>query len=195
MKVFSISSDVNVHKLSQQILRNEPKILNQYPPTDFNDEYSDGGTGLGLESLTSRFFHFNVLKWWGTGLLKKNIRNGYEKYNKIKNKPLYVQCWANVMRKGNKINSHVHNDPHISSINALSGHLNVKVDGSTSTYYNGEPKLNIQGEMTFFPSWMPHWTDTYNGEEERITVAFDITSKDHFDIDIHKDARSHWVKI
>ena len=99
------------------------------------------------------------------------------------------------MRKGDKINSHVHNDPHISSISALSGHLNVKVDGSISTYYNGEPKLNIQGEMTLFPSGMPHWTDTYNGEEERITVAFDINSKDYFDFDIHKYARSHWVKI
>ena len=37
--------------------------------------YSDGNTGLGLNSLTSRFYHYNVLKWWGTKVLRKEIKN------------------------------------------------------------------------------------------------------------------------
>mgnify|MGYP003112651993 CR=1 FL=1 len=193
MKVLSMSVDVNIHRLSQQILRNEPKIINQYPPTDFNNEYSDGGTGLGLNSLTSRFFHFNVLRWWGTGTLRRNIKEGYEKFTGIKNKPIYVLCWANVMRKGDRIKPHIHDDK--SRYGNLSGHLNVKVDGSTSTYYDGTPLVNKNGEMVLFPSTLSHWTDTYEGDDERITVAFDISFNDSFKQDIVKGAQSHWVKL
>ena len=106
MKVVLISPDVNVHRLSQQILKNEPKIIDRHPPTGF-DHGGDGGTGLGPNSLTSRFFYFNVLRWWGTRALRKGIRKGYETYTNIKDKPIYVQCWANVMRKGQKIKSHI----------------------------------------------------------------------------------------
>ena len=48
MKVLSLSSDVNIHKLSQQILKNEPKILDKYPPKWFYGEDTDGGTQYGL---------------------------------------------------------------------------------------------------------------------------------------------------
>ena len=194
MKVVLISPDVNVHRLSQQILKNEPKIIDRYPPTAL-DGVSDGGTGLGLNSLTSRFFHFNVLNWWGTRKLRKSIRKGYETYTNIKDQPIYVQCWANVMRKGQRIYSHIHVDRSLPAHQNLSGHFNVKVDGLTSTYYNGEPHVNKDGEMLLFPSFIPHWTDVYNGEEERITVAFDIMSADFYKQDVFDDAKSHWVKI
>ena len=34
-----------------------------------------------------------------------------------------------------------------------------------------------------------------DGEEERITVAFDIKSADFYKQDVFDDAKSHWVKI
>jgi hypothetical protein len=194
MKVVLISPDVNVHRLSQQILKNEPKIIDRYPPTAL-DGVSDGGTGLGLNSLTSRFFHFNVLNWWGTRKLRKSIRKGYETYTNIKDQPIYVQCWANVMRKGQRIYSHIHDDRFLPAHQNLSGHFNVKVDGLTSTYYDGKPHVNKDGEMLLFPSFIPHWTDVYNGEGERITVAFDIKSADFYKQDVVEEAKSHWVKI
>ena len=194
MKVVLISPDVNVHRLSQQILKNEPKIIDRYPPTAFDGE-GDGGTGLGPNSLTSRFFYFNVLRWWGTRALRKSIRKGYEMYTNIKDKPIYVQCWANVMRKGQRIKSHIHDKRPLPAHQNLSGHFNVKVDGLTSTYYNGEPHVNKDGEMLLFPSFIPHWTDVYNGEGERITVAFDIKSADFYKQDVVEEAKSHWVKI
>ena len=195
MKVLAMSSDVNVYRLSQQILKNEPTILNKYPSRGYHGKPTDGGTGLGLNSLTSRFLYFNVLKWWGTGVLRKSIRQGYEEYTNIKDQPIYVQCWANVMRKGDRIKSHIHDERTLPAPYNLSGHLNVKVDGLTSTYYNGEPHVNKKGEMVFFPSFIPHWTDMYNGEEERITVAFDIKKDDFFKHDVFDDFKRSWVKI
>ena len=155
----------------------------------------DGGTGLGLNSLTARSCHYNLLDWWGTDKIRKNIKKGYETFTGVKNKSIYVQCWANVMRKGDIIKRHIHSQRNLNYSDSLSGHLNVKVDGLTSTYYDGKPLVNKNGEMVLFPSNIPHWTDMYKGDEERITVAFDIKSTDFFQYDVHKGAQSHWVKL
>ncbi len=192
-KVVSLDSDINVLKLSKKILKNEPKIIKKYPPRGFNGLITDGYTGLGLGSLTSRFYHFNVLKWWGTRSLRKWIRKGYEIYNGVSG-TLCVQCWANVMRNGEEIKSHNHSE-NSNTLDALSGHLCVQVDGFTSTYYQGNPILNKNGVISFFPSSMYHWTDKYVGDSERITVAFDIRSLEYFERDIYPNAREHWIKI
>jgi|TARA_B100000902_G_scaffold128583_1_gene127868 hypothetical protein len=195
MNVLILNSDVNLKRFTKQILKNESKIKQKYPPTNRNNVKTDGGTGLGYDSLTSRFYHFNILNWLNTKQLKKEIRKGYESYTNVKNTPLYVQCWANVMRKGDKIKPHAHMDENINPLHALSGHLCVKVDGSTNTYYGGKPVCNVNGEMTFFPSTMAHWTNTYLGDNERITVAFDIYSEEWFNYDVFEDAKKHYIKI
>ena len=195
MNILEINTDIDLSSLSSRVLRNEKKILKKYPPTDYDKRITDGGTGLGTNSLTSRFYHFNVLSWFGTRKLKKYIRRGYDQYNGVKNAPAYVQCWANVMRKGDVIKAHNHMDLDISPLQALSGHLCVKVDGSTNTYYERTPILNRNGQMVFFPSTFLHWTDRYMGDDERITIAFDIYSKEWFDYDVFKDAKQHWIKL
>ena len=197
MIVLSVPTDINIKKFARKILKNEPKIIKKYPAKGINlkDDF-DGQTGLGFNSLTSRAAHFNVLNWWGTGSLRKWIRNGYEKYNNIKDKPLYVQCWANVMRKGQQIKSHKHEASNgTTPMNHLCGHLCIQVDGSTSTYYEGNPLLNVGGEMIFFPAHTFHWTDTYENNNERITIAFDILSEEFYNIDILDQFKYHWVKI
>jgi len=186
---------IDVNKLSRQILKNEPKIIKKYPPTGADGVYTDGNTGLGSNSLTSRFYHFNVLKWWGTKVLRKEIRRGYEIYSGVKNKPLYVQCWANVMRKGEQIRSHIHCPDAVLPQHALSGHLNVQVDEVCSTYYDDEALLNKNRQLVIFPIHLPHHTDQYMGDGERITVAFDIFSEEFFKYDVSKDAQKHWIRI
>jgi len=64
-KVCVFETNLNTVYLKNKILHNEKKIIKKYPPTDYSGNVTDGQTGLGLDSLTSRFFHFNVLKWWG----------------------------------------------------------------------------------------------------------------------------------
>ena len=43
--------------------------------------------------------------------------------------------------------------------------------------------------ITIFPCYLYQWTDQYNGNSERIPLAFDIKSKNLFDMDIHQDAK------
>jgi hypothetical protein len=195
MNILVVDSDINCSWLSSRVLRNEQKILKKYPPTNYFKRRTDGGTGLGFNSLTSRFYHFNVLSWFGTKQLRKCIKAGYNNFNKVNDNPVFVQCWANVMRKGDIIKPHTHLNENISSLHALSGHLCVKVDGLTSTFYNGKPLPNVNGQMVFFPSSMTHWTNTYTGDDKRITIAFDIYSKEWFDYDVFEEAKQHWIRI
>ena len=198
MKVLCIDTDININKLSKQVLTKEVEIIKKYSPLGGNGEFTDGQTGLGENSLTSRFFHFNVLNWLGTKSLRKWIRKGYEAYTGIKGTTLYVQCWANVMRRGEQIQSHKHcsyNDRIITSDRHLCGHLNVQVDGLTSTYYGGNPILNEKKTMVFFPNNVLHWKDRCDNDKERITIAFDVYSKEYFKYDIFDYAKNHWVRI
>jgi hypothetical protein len=197
-QVICIPTDINVKKFAKKILKNEPRILKKYPPKTLNLKYyTDGETGLGFNSLTSRVSQYNLLNWWGTRPLKKWMRRGYENYNNIKDKPLYVQCWANVMRKGEQIKPHKHamSQYGCPPETYLCGHLSVQVDGSTSTYYEGSPILNENGQMSFFPAYTHHWTDRYENDGERITIAFDIYSEEFYNIDIFPEYKYHWVKI
>ena len=196
-KVICVPTDINVEKLAKKILKNEPRIIKKYPAKGINlkDDF-DGQTGLGFNSLTSRSSHYNLLNWWGTGPLRKWMRNGYERYNNIKDTPLYVQCWANVMRKGDQIKAHKHESwDGTPPVKHLCGHLSVQVDGSTSTYYEGSPILNKNAQMTFFPAHTFHWTDRYENDRERITVAFDIHDEEFYNVDIFDQYKYHWVKI
>ena len=196
-KVICVPTDINVEKLAKKILKNELRIIKKYPAKGIDFKYDfDGQTGLGFNSLTSRSSHYNLLNWWGTGPLKKWMRDGYENYNNIKGKPLYVQCWANVMRKGDQIKAHKHESSNgTSPVKHLCGHLSVQVDGSTSTYYEGSPILNKNAQMTFFPAHTFHWTDRCENDSERITVAFDIFSEEFYNVDVYDEYKYHWVKI
>ena len=193
LKVICVSTDINIEKLAKKILKNEPRIIKKYPENNIK-----GNSSLSNNSLTSRAPYFNVLNWWGTGSLRKWIRSGYEEYNGIKDKCLYVQCWANVMRKGEQIGSHKHEMNGMngtSTKNILSGNFGVQVDGTTSTYYDGNPILNVNGVMSFFPASTFHWTDRYEGNSERITISFDILSEEFYNNEIYPEYKYHWVKI
>lgn len=191
--VFDTNLDTNFYK--KKILNNEEKIIKKYPPTGWDKRNTDGGTGLGLNSLTARFYHFNVLNWFGTNSLRKCIKQTYELYTEQKHKCIYVQCWANVMRKGQKINPHYHREFDPYAPIRVSGNLVIYSDTLTNTFYENNPVENVIGRMVLFPSNVVHWTDQYMGDEERITVAFDIKTYDDWKIDVFDDAKPHWVKI
>lgn len=205
-KIIVFPTKINTDSLSKKVLKNEPIIIKKY-----SNEKGDGNTQLGPDSLTSRFAKFNVLKWWGTRKLKQKIRLGYERYTGVVGDPLYVLCWANVMRKGEKIEPHAHSQDVSDPRDYLCGHVGVQFDTTTSTYYldtsyrpqdtQVQPIVNKVGEMTIFPSHFTHWTDRYDGDSERITVAFDISSKRYFDYNMKRsdlgpfDWGDNFVKI
>ena len=178
----NIINDVDFSAVSKIIKSKEKKIIRSSPKSS-----GDGNTGLGNDSLTSRFGYFNVLKWQEPDIqkIKDHIVDNVSKfYNRIlQEKPtdLKIQCWANVMRKGQQIKPHVHDT---SSNCLLGGHICVDVDNTSTHYINpfryfsGDNQetyssKNEVGKITLFSDNIPHYTDKVISKD-RVTIAFDI---------------------
>ena len=180
--------DIDVKSLSSIILKEEQIIKGKYPDfwADASQDELDacGAVGLGKDCLTSRFNHFNVLKW-DYPVCKKlheKIREFHKEFidnafkSNGKHPELKVRCWANVMRKGQLINKHCHAHHEYCY---LSGNFVVQSYDTTTNYYHPFNKdvytsENIDGRMTMFPSWVVHDSTTHLLDTPRITVGFDI---------------------
>lgn len=176
---------VNFQELAKFLLNKEKEVLK----LPVSDVAKDAYTGLGEHSTTQRFDKYNVLKWEDENIehLKGNIihfHNGIMQYHSLPiPKELYIQCWYNVMRKGEEIKPHIHDiGPHT----YLGGHICVQCDDTSTYYINPINQINNPmihnsknevGKMTIFPNNVPHYTDIHNSDKERITLAFDIFPK------------------
>ena len=146
----------------------------------------DGYTGLGPKSLTSRSNFYNLLTWNDPEIdkIKTSIVELHDTLLKQLRLPLfpklYIQCWANVMRKGEKIKPHLHS---VLPMCYLGGHICVKAT-NTSTHYvnhfdqaNNPQKYSVKndvGKLTIFQNHLTHYTDRHNDDNERISIAFDL---------------------
>ena len=183
----NIISDVNFSVVSDIIKSKEKIIINSSPTSE-----NDGNTGLGKHSLTSRFEYFNVLKWQEPDIkkIKDNIVNNINEFYKkiLQERPtnLKIQCWANIMRKGQQIKPHVHDT---SNNCLLGGHICVDVENTNTHYINpfkyfagNEQEIysseNEVGKITLFSDNIPHYTDEVISKD-RITIAFDIIHDTH----------------
>lgn len=190
-----ISKMIKLSSLKTAILNNEKNIVNQYSFT------SDWGTGLGEHSMTSRSDSYNLLNWPESNQLKTAIRFMHDQFitslGHTPDENLYIQCWANVMRKGEQIQQHQHWK---SPYTYLGGHVCIQQSNTRTNYVNpftNEPYAseNVPGKLTLFPNWVEHYTDTHHGDDERITIAFDIITQIVFDEDIFPDKKNHWIKL
>tara|TARA_R100000656_G_scaffold88305_1_gene64035 strand:+ start:40 stop:633 length:594 start_codon:yes stop_codon:yes gene_type:complete len=194
----SYQTKLNCKFFADLILEKETKLLKKYPATTVRGETNfDGSTQLGSNSLTSRASHYNLLDWKESKNLIKTIKKNYVDFTRNKD-PIYVHSWANVMRKGEQIKKHHHGIfPY--TFDHLSGHLGVMIDDDTATYYKMENHIlkekNKEGRMTLFSSPYIHWTSQYNGNNTRITIAFDIKTYWQWKVDIIKIAKPLWKKI
>ena len=182
--------DIDFTKIAEIILSKEKQIIRDNPSTEPN--VYDGGTGLGNESLTSKYRAFNIFSWQEEEIqkLKIQIFNMYLEFMKLCDTPrrkTWIQCWANVLRDGQKINPHVHN---IGSYCYLGGHICVQCTDSSTVYinpmstyqlpFNQLENLDLKfsknevGKFTMFQQNIPHYTTTHLGNSERITIAFDL---------------------
>jgi len=169
--------------LTKFLLNKEEQIKNMYPGIN------DGGTDLGESSVTSRFINYNLLEFPETIFLKTIIRKNHDDFLKNLNitidKNYYVQCWFNVLRKGEKITKHSHYPLGRAEESFISGHFCVNAL-NTNTYYldvgktNEFPVKNEIGQLSLFPSYLVHWSDTHPSNEPRITIAFDVYFKKRF---------------
>jgi hypothetical protein len=185
---FLIESTVNnidFKKLTKYLLSKEKEIL-KLPCTTKEDKVSDGYTGLGKDSVSSRYDKYNVFFWKNKEItiLKKNIIEIHDKFLKLLKldipKKLYIQSWVNIMRKGEQIKPHIHNTE---ADTYLGGHICIQCNDTSTIYMNPVNQLNDPetyvsknevGKLTLFQSNLPHYTDIHNFDEERITIAFDL---------------------
>ena len=96
------------------------------------------------------------------------------------------------MNKGQNISLHLHD---VTPTCYLGGHITVQCDDTYTGYTH--PALipildegsdnksfvhqskNKVGKITLFPNHIPHFTNTHEGDEERITIAFDLVTQNN----------------
>lgn len=147
----------------------------------------------GIEDgLTSRWHGFNIFTWQEPCMrrFQKFVKKAYAKLLEETHAPrtrCYIQGWANVVREGEKLSPHSHDQ---SPFSYLSGNFCVTSQDSATIYYppyvysgSLDPKTSIAiknrpGMLTIFPSGIFHETSIHKGDRERITLAFDIFLED-----------------
>jgi hypothetical protein len=174
---------IDYKKIAKIILEKEPELMKQYGPTQKTNQ--DGYTGLGTNSLTSRYASYDIFKVDDSiQALVPKIRKVHDKFLKALNlkapPKILIKGWANVLRKGEAIRSHLHD---ISSSAYLAGNIPIQCENTSTFYMNPLNQLNDPevyetknkiGLLTLFPSTLPHYTNKHMSSEERITIAFGL---------------------
>ena len=178
---------INVNKLAKTCLSKEKEILKLPFSVGPNGKFTDGYTGVGKNTTTTRFQHYNVLAWdtYETNLLKKLVKTNIGVYNKLAGNPtsqyMWARCWVNILRWGAKLQTHLHTTD---SNGYLSAHFTVQATDTDTCYVNpinaiNDPPVyrekNKGGKLTIFPSNVPHYTTRHYSLQPRITIAMDIS--------------------
>lgn len=164
--------------IRESLLKNEQKLLDEL------DWHKDAGTGLGPDSVTTRHGRYNLFDYIDElpelDTMRTFIRKSYVNFLKEDNaspRDSDISCWVNILRAGEKFNEHYHS----SAPDAyLTGHIYLD-DYKTESYYkspydqeNGLPFPNNKGTAIIFPSYLTHGTTAVEGDEVRVSIAFDI---------------------
>lgn len=182
-------------ELKRIILIEEQSIMETYSPYASGKPEKD----FGLEDwVTNRAFEYNLLKmtdkYPALVALKSFINYQYKNYVKELSLPeeeVYIQCWINVLRKNSRFFS-VHHHAHESrigdqSLAYISGNICIAAENTNTYYYNPfldkqRTKIkNIPSESVLFPAWLMHSTDQNKSDELRLSIAFDIITKESMD--------------
>ena len=174
-----IFSEDQCTAIKNTILGKEVDIIKSNPTVN-----NDGGTGLGPNSLTSRFSAFNIFTWDNefVSILKSSVNEAVCELlkNKQFSTKVYGQCWANIMRTGEQIHPHWHSSYKHSF---FGGHVCISTQYTHTYYQNPYNKndakafLNLNGNLTVFENYLVHWTDRVETVEPRITLAFDLLTE------------------
>ena len=155
----------------------------------------DAGTGLGPNSLTSRYPYFNILDFdfHLMSKLKTEIFNGIKTILSISDntnwrETLYSKGWFNVLRKGEEMTPHFHGyHKHI----FYGFHLTIGAKETFTTYYHpvtfpfqqndAYHVPNKVGYLTLFPNFIPHSVTPNRYEIPRVSIAGDIIPASFFE--------------
>jgi len=177
---------INYKKIAKIILKKEPEFLKKFKPFKRTSEQSkDGYTGLGDKSLTARYYSYNIFDIDPSiQALVPKILSLHKKFltalNIIHPSKIIIKGWANVLRKGESVQAHIHD---VSPDAYLEGNIPIQCDDTSTFYINpinqiNDPEIaetkNEVGLLTLFPSVIPHYTNKHTSSKERITIAFGL---------------------
>lgn len=185
--------NVNFDIIAKYFLMKENELLQL--PVSIKKGVNDGYTGLGNDSLTSRYAHYNVFQFEDEltelKLLRKEI---YDRYCAlmyllgVERKKVWFQSWCNIIRNGEQIQPHIHN---VNRYCYLGAHVNVQCNNTSTIYINpinqiNDPEtyesINKVGKLTIFQQNIPHYTSIHQVDEERITIAFDFLIEEEYQL-------------
>jgi hypothetical protein len=161
------------------LINNETNIKNKYPAVH------DGGTSLGLDSVTSRFSQYNLFYFINECPeledLLNFLRKSWIEFVSKDGTPyldLNIVCWFNLMHIDQQVAEHAHGAKPSAY---LSGNMSLD-DYHTSTLYRSSftahsylPIKNNKGEITIFPTYVYHKSEKYkDANNPRLTIAFDL---------------------
>ena len=195
-------SDIDCDKLRDYLLSKLDEVLSIEDDSITDHAY---GTLIGKDTTTARSGIYNIFSWDNVEInnLKEEIikfHNDYFRESLQRNDlppELWVNGWMNVMKKGQVIRKHAHG---YREWTYLSGHFTVQSSDTQTVYVNPYEHMtdstmikdiksgrledykyshyaadNIAGRMALFPSFVPHFTTTHDGDDYRITLAFDMS--------------------
>ena len=187
-------SNIDCNRLKDYLLSRQQEIL------AIENNLDDGGTGLGNDTTTVRYRSYNIFSWYqpDINILKQEIFSMCSNYHMklgVKKPPqLGLKGWMNIMKKGDRIEIHNHgfqNDSYLSGNFTVSSNDTKTVYNNPFSQYTKEnvlvkmvedgvddpsyyPSKNIDGKLTLFPSYIPHFTTEHKSDNYRITLAFDL---------------------
>jgi hypothetical protein len=170
-----------IDKIRSWLLDREEEFIATFP------YHHDGGAALGKDSVTSRHGLYSLF-WFEKDIpeimdLLKFIRESYVKFITEENaipRDSYIVSWFNVARKDQDIKQHAHGADHESY---LSGNIHLDTYDTYNTFispYDDRSAFirdNVKGGISIFPSCVPHYSSVYEGEEPRVSIAFDLRIK------------------
>jgi len=175
----------NLKEVTDYLLSKERYLINNFPPL------SDGNINLP-NSVTARNPFYNLFTFEDSdelnkikNFIKENIKLLLDKFHLNNLNDLYFICWFNVLRTGECISKHTHYPLARAHESFISGHFCVNTF-NTSTFYNDiseQTTLEIKneiGQLTIFPSYLPHWSNKHENKEPRISIAFDVFPEKKF---------------
>lgn len=171
------NEDAKIDQIRTYLIEKEHEIVKLEPQEE---------TG----ALTARFEAYNLFdlekEESAFGDLFKWLQKTYIEYVEKDNTPvedLKIVAWYNSLTEGGKVDSHHHG---ASPITYLSGNLHLD-NYNTKTFYEYPYEHHIhhhvqnkKGQVTIFPSCIFHHTNEYEGEEKRISIAFDLWQTKYF---------------
>lgn len=163
LNIHNFINNYEVQRLEEVIERDECEVLG-IPNDNIHRFYP---------ALTSQYHVYNWLQ--NDAVASLNLPDRFfemkvlEKYD-----TLYIQCWCNIVREGEKLSKHVHA--------GMVGHnkfyaANLFISGNTKpgTWYEGIGTVeNTPGTLTFFDCKYPHAVPVNKTKTHRISMAFDI---------------------